>query len=100
MFYGRNGLDTLNKGLNSFIKLCARCHDEKMLLSLFDLFFTEEEKNDLSLRYLIVHNLLKNKQVQREIAKNLKVSIAKVTRGSNALKPIDKKLLTYLKDNL
>ena len=93
-------MDTLKKGLNSFIKLCAQCDDEKMLLSLFDLFFTEEEKDDLSLRCLIVHNLLKNKRVQREIAKNLKVSIAKVTRGSNALKRIDKKLLTYLKDNL
>ena len=91
-------MDTLKKGLNNFIKLCAQCKDEKMLLSLFDLFFTEEEKDDLSLRCLIVHNLLKNKQVQRKIAKDLNVSIAKITRGSNALKRIDTKLLTYLKN--
>lgn len=93
-------MDTSKEGLNNFIKLCAQCNDEKMLLSLFNLFFTEEEKEDLSLRYLIVYGLLKKEQAQREIAKNLKVSIAKVTRGSNALKRVNKKLLTYLQDTL
>lgn len=94
-----NCLDKKQKELEGFIKLCLSSNKNLRML-LFDLFFTEEEKADLVLRYLIVKELLKKKQSQRIIAKNLNVSIAKITRGSHELKRIDKKLLSYLKDKL
>ncbi|MCI0381900.1 MAG: trp operon repressor [Chlamydiae bacterium] len=51
-----------------------------------DLFLTHEERHDLGLRYLIIEELIKKKKTQREIAKELDISIGKITRGSNALK--------------
>jgi TrpR family trp operon transcriptional repressor len=86
------------KGWNSFIAMCVAAEDEKSLSSLLDLFLTPEEKSDLSTRYLIVKELLKQEKTQRQIAKDLNVSIAKITRGSNELKRINPKLLQYLKD--
>jgi TrpR family trp operon transcriptional repressor len=52
------------------------------------------------MRCLIIRDLLMQEQTQREIAKNLNVSIAKITRGSNELKRIKDPLLTYLKSKL
>lgn len=60
--------------------------DEPDLMQLFDLFFTEEEKEALATRALIIDALLEAKQTQRDIAETLKVSISKITRGSNMLK--------------
>ena len=91
-------MDKSQKGWNSFIALCAAAEDEKSLSALLDLFLTPEEKSDLSTRYLIVKELLKQEKTQRQIVKDLNVSIAKITRGSNELKRINPKLLQYLKD--
>jgi TrpR family transcriptional regulator, trp operon repressor len=76
---------TSNKGKAGFLALCAEIKDNKDLDAWFDLFFTEEEKKALAHRYLIVQALLENK-TQRQIAAELKVSIAKITRGSHSLK--------------
>ncbi len=92
-----NDLTKKQKGFEGFIKLCLNCSNENALVSLFGLFFTDEEREDLALRYLIVKDLLQQEKSQREIAKSCKVSIAKVTRGSNILKQVDKKLITFLK---
>jgi len=89
-----------NKGLAEFIELCLQCQDIKALTALFDLFLTEEEKSDMALRCLLIQELLKQELPQREIAKKLNISIAKVTRGSNELKRIDNKLLKFLQNNL
>ena len=67
---------------------------------LFDLFFTPEEKDNLALRYLIIQELLQDEKSQREMAKNLNVSIAKITRGSNELKRISPKLLATLRSKM
>lgn len=74
-----------NKGKAGFLALCAEIEDKKDLNAWFDLFFTEEEKKALAHRYLIVQALLENK-TQRQIATELNVSIAKITRGSHSLK--------------
>jgi TrpR family trp operon transcriptional repressor len=50
----------------------------------------------LEMRCLIIKALLDQKNPQREIAENLKVSIAKITRGSNELKRISPQLKAYL----
>lgn len=82
---------------SSFMELILEAKERKTLSDLLDLFLTSEEKSNLGMRYSIVMNLLENKKTQRELAKELNVSIAKITRGSNELKRTDKKLIEYLK---
>ncbi len=47
---------------------------------------TISEKTELIKRYRIIKELLENTKTQREMASDLQVSIANVTRGSNLLK--------------
>jgi TrpR family trp operon transcriptional repressor len=93
-------MNKFEPGLIRFIQLCQKTKDEATLIAIFELFFTPEEQIDLANRYNIIQALIQNEQTQREIAKNLTVSIAKITRGSNELKRVDQKLLTYLTKNL
>ncbi len=82
-------------GFKSFLELCSN-RSQKDLKDLFELFLTLEEKEDLSARCTIIKALMENKLTQREIAKKYKVSIAQITRGSNALKIIKKPLKGFL----
>lgn len=88
------------KGWREFIALCAKIKSTDELKALFDLFFTIEEKETLASRYQIIKALLDEKLTQREIAETCKVSIAQITRGSNALKIISPELRTKLKSRL
>ncbi|WP_420420794.1 trp operon repressor [Simkania sp.] len=83
-----------------FIRLCLKAKTPEKLSDLFHVFLTPEERADLSKRILIVQELLKGEKTQREMAKDLEVSIAKITRGSNELKGIDEKLKQFLKRSL
>ena len=76
-------------GWRGFLSLCLKVKDPRMLNELFELFLTHEEKKDLGLRFSIVKELIEGKKTQREMAEELKVSIAKITRGSNALKILE-----------
>jgi TrpR family trp operon transcriptional repressor len=87
-------------GWRSFLKMCLATKNEKMLSSLFELFLTQEEKESLALRCLVVTELLGQEKTQRDIAENLHVSIAKITRGSNELKRMPPKLIEFLKENM
>jgi len=71
---------------NHFLQLCQACSSTKELEELFDLFLTPEEKENLTARFLIIKSLCEEKLTQREIASQCHVSIAQITRGSNALK--------------
>lgn len=92
--------DIHQKAWNDFLTLCIEAKDKKTLALLFDLFLTPEEKTDLTSRYQIVKALLKKEKTQRQIAEDFNVSIAKITRGSNELKRINKIILDYLKDKI
>jgi len=83
-------------GLDEFIALMDKAPDKEMQKALYDFFLTAEEISDLSRRLLIIKALLAGKKSQREIAKELNVSIAKITRGSNELKRTNKKLIDFL----
>ena len=84
-------------GWQFFIKLCLQVKSAKEFDQFFDLFLTMEEKNLLASRCKIIQELLKDELPQREIAKQYNVSIAQITRGSNALKRIDPKLQNFLR---
>lgn len=88
------------QGWRSFLKLCAEIESSEEMEKLFNLFFTMEEKETLASRYLIIKALLEGNLPQREIADTHKVSIAQITRGSNALKIIPSKLRAALKSRM
>jgi TrpR family transcriptional regulator, trp operon repressor len=90
--------DLEKKGWEGFLQLCANIQSPETLKEVFDLFFTLEEKETFAARYLVVKALLDSKLSQREIASELKVSIAQITRGSNALKIISPKLKRQLQN--
>jgi TrpR family transcriptional regulator, trp operon repressor len=88
-------------GWPEFINLTQKIHSTEELKKFFELFLTIEERELLASRFLIIKALLEQKLTQREIAAEYKVSIAQITRGSNAIKIIDpelkKKLIHLIK---
>lgn len=92
-------MDTIKQGWRQWLHWCKNIENEKMLDTLFDLLLTPEEKKDIATRCLIVKELLTQTHSQRDIAKHLNVSIAKITRGSNELKRIKDTLIQYIRDN-
>jgi TrpR family transcriptional regulator, trp operon repressor len=89
-----------NPGWNEFLNLCSQIKSPEQFKEFFDLFLTIEEKETLSSRYLIIKALLEEKLPQRKIADVFKVSISQITRGSNALKIADEKILKFLEKHL
>ena len=87
-----------SKGWRCFLQLCMSAGNEKNLTELFNLLLTPEEKTSLETRCLIIQALLDQKKPQRQISEELNVSIAKITRGSNELKRISKRLKLYLEE--
>ena len=83
-------------GLKRFFTMLSKAEMEADLIALFDCFFTPEELAALSLRVNVVKALLDGELSQREIAKQLKTSISKVTRGSRQLKNISPELMQQL----
>jgi TrpR family trp operon transcriptional repressor len=88
------------KGWQDFLKFCSKINSPEVMGEVFDLFLTIEEKETLASRYLIIKALVEGELTQREIAETCKVSIAQITRGSNALKIISPKLKELLKSRL
>ena len=85
-------------GWRGFLSLCSEAESPEKLSELLWLFLTPEERKDIATRYLIVRELVRGKKTQREMAKDLGVSIAKITRGSNFLKMISKDLRGLLEN--
>lgn len=83
-------------GWREFLGLCQTFSSVDELDEFFSLFMTFEERENLADRYLIIRELLLGEKTQREIAEDLNVSIAKITRGSNELKTKDAALKASL----
>ena len=79
-----NNLDELSKIIN-------KLHSDKEINNFLSELLTESEINILSKRWRIM-KMLQEGLTQREIAKNLSVSLCKVTRGAKILK--DKNAIT------
>lgn len=86
-----------HQGWRRFLTLCCDTKSPEQLNELFELFLTAEERNAIGLRVELISELLKGEKTQREIATDLEISIAKITRGSNALKIIPDSLRKFLK---
>lgn len=69
-------------------------HDMKKFLSEI---FTENEINDIKLRWQLL-KMLKDGKSQRYIAKDLKISLCKITRGAKILKDKESMINKILDD--
>lgn len=87
-------------GWQEFIQLCLKIKSKDAFDQFFSLFLSIEEKKTLSSRCKIIQELLRNELSQRDIASHCHVSIAQITRGSNALKQIDPRLKDFLRNLL
>lgn len=74
---------------DAFLECCSFAASKKELAVFFDVFLTLSEKVELANRLKIIQALLEGERTQREIARDFKVSIANVSRGSNVLKSMD-----------
>ncbi len=72
--------------------------NKEKLEQLFLALFTLDELVELQKRMQILHYLNEGELSQREIAKKLGVSIATITRGSNALKQANLSFKKFLHD--
>lgn len=88
------------EGWRRFLELSFKLSSIDQLSELFHLFLTHEERDAIALRVMLVSHLLDQKQSQQLIAKQLGISLSKMTRGSNAMKIISPQLREYLKVQL
>lgn len=75
----------------------GKMKDPARVEELSHLLFTIDERESIAKRIRIIQELLKEEKTQREIAEEGNVSIAKITRGSNALKETSPELKAFLK---
>ena len=94
-----NSLD--NNNWQEFVKVCNAIESLDELNMFFDTLLTVSEKIELAKRLTILRELLTSNRTQRDLAKQLQVSLANVTRGSNVLKNtnFDLKKILKLRDN-
>lgn len=78
------------------LELMLKCDTKTKMDEFLHLFLTMNEREYLVARYRIVEALLTTEQTQREIAKNLNVSITKITDGSKASQVISDKFRSFL----
>ena len=83
------------KNIQEISKLVKNLHTEVEIESFFKELLTESEIETLSKRWRIL-NMLTQGCTQREIAKELQVSLCKVTRGAKILRDENSLLRTYL----
>lgn len=88
------------KSWQGLIQLFLEAKSKERMEELLDLFLTLSEKEALSDRYRIVQALLTTSFPQREIAEKLKVSIGKITSGSNELKRHSDQIKNFLSDKM
>jgi TrpR family trp operon transcriptional repressor len=92
--------ENIDQGWKEFLQLCTGIEMPEEFHRLFGLFLTFEERETVASRYQIIKALLEGKLTQREIAEVFHVSIAQITRGSNALKMIDPAFKKALKNKI
>ena len=88
-------MDRNNNNIKYIAQVIQKLKDETQIESFIRDLLTETEIETLSKRWCIL-NMLANGQTQREISKNLGVSLCKVTRGSKILKNKDSVITKFL----
>lgn len=71
--------------LDELIEIFANTTDKRTMRKLFEELFSANEITDISKRWYLMKELYQGKP-QRRIAKEMEVSLCKITRGSKILK--------------
>jgi TrpR family trp operon transcriptional repressor len=71
---------------SQYLDLVLNCKNRDELNRLFNFMLTFDEREMLAKRIALTEALLKKEKPQRQIAEDLSMSIAFITRGSNELK--------------
>ncbi|MDR2098319.1 MAG: trp operon repressor [Spirochaetaceae bacterium] len=79
---------TINKNLDEMAAVLAETRDKPLIMEFFNCLFTPSERADIAARWALIKALDK-KTPQRTIAKDLGLSLCKITRGSKELKKPD-----------
>ncbi|AIT09557.1 Trp operon repressor [Candidatus Francisella endociliophora] len=79
-------MNKLDKGWNELVNILAEKTNPSDISTICEFLLTKEEKEQLNKRVLLTKELLKKEKSQREISKEIGISICTVTRCSNALK--------------
>lgn len=90
----------MEDNLSEIIDIFSRTTDKREMRSLFEDVFTDAERTDIAKRWYIFKELYKGTP-QRKIAKDMEVSLCKITRGSKTLKndeSVIKRVLSELYD--
>ncbi len=83
------------ESLKEISEILGKINSSQEILIFLSEMFTEAEMATLSKRWRIL-NMLKEGKSQREIAKELNVSLCKITRGAKILKNKDSITAKYL----
>ena len=83
------------KSIEELSELVKNINTKAEITTFFKELLTESELETLSKRWRIL-TMLKNGSTQREIAKELQVSLCKVTRGAKIIKNKDSVITKYL----
>ena len=83
--------------LEELIDIFAKEKDKKQVRKLIEELLTPAELTDISKRWFIMKELYKGKP-QRKIAKEMEVSLCKITRGAKILKKDDSKFRAILSE--
>ncbi|GHV95570.1 hypothetical protein AGMMS50293_18900 [Spirochaetia bacterium] len=75
----------VNENFAELAVALSRAHDSALIEDFLRCLLTPAEAADIAARWALV-KALKEKTPQREIAKNLGLSLCKITRGSRELK--------------
>jgi TrpR family transcriptional regulator, trp operon repressor len=84
------------KPLSELSRLLAHTEDPDLVEAFLSALLTPAEAHDLSARWELVKRLDQG-ETQRKIAKELGLSLCKITRGSRELKNPDSALQIFLK---
>ncbi|MDR0409657.1 MAG: trp operon repressor [Spirochaetaceae bacterium] len=76
---------TINENIDELAAVLAGTEDKSLIADFFTDIFTPAERADIAARWALIKALNK-KNPQRKIAKDLGLSLCKITRGSKELR--------------
>ena len=83
--------------LEELVDIFTTSNDKKKTRKLFEELLTSAELTDISKRWYLMKELYQGKP-QRTIAKEMEISLCKITRGSRVLKKDDSQFRAILSD--
>ncbi|KEI35173.1 transcriptional repressor protein TrpR [Francisella sp. W12-1067] len=93
-------MNTIKDGWQQLVNILSENTDPQDISVICDFLLTKEEKEQLSKRVLLTKELIKKSKSQREISKEIGISICTVTRCSNALKDCPTRVKKIFSENI